>query len=564
MVIYKILLQVLMLLKRKIGSVLILISCICEINNYYDFNIWHTILIIMKTFWFKKPIRKQYNFRYMLNISPVFLVMLIFSFSFFCMINRIGSVLWSVNQLSILKDNLKDMAILVFPTDKKMSQSLLSLRSIIQSHEQWKNIFQSNEADMYYLIKYFQSKLNDIESLESVIQKFTGKEYNLWLTKYRPFLETFWQTLFYKDDLFSLLWKTWPQKYMIVLQNTWEKRPNWWFFGSFALLTLNWTKFDVEVIDSYKLIYLNPNAKVQTPSWATDIVPDSDFGFISSNKFWFTDLDWENLKEIYEKVYPSDKIRWVIFVKSDYFEQIIPWFAEKLYEWQFVNASVDLIRWDKSINKKEFYLKEVNSYLQSQKNQILKNMLEKFYLLWQDNNINAYFTDISTDFQQFLYNKWYVNIYDEKKIYFWDKNIWYNKIDRFVTKTIFVEDEEWNLILDEYWDILEVDKLIPWKYNIKVVYDLNIPNSYIDLMNNLSEKYDIQLTDREDVILWLRIFWDNEWMIYLPPNFKVSKVVGSPYKHKIFQTDFSNNIKYYIKSTRNNVMRYVQFDVEVE
>lgn len=518
----------------------------------------------MKTFWFKKPTRKHYNFKHMLNISPVFLVMLIFSFSFFCMINRVSSVLWSVTQLSELKDNLKDMAIMVFPTDKKMSESLISLRSIIESHEQWKNIFQSNEADIYYLIKYFQSKLDDVESLESLIQKFAGKDFSIWLNKYKPFLETFGEMLNYKDDLFSLLWKDWQQKYMVVLQNTWEKRPNWWFFGSFALLTLNWTKFDVEVIDSYKLLYLNPSAKVQTPSWASDIVPDSNFGFISSNKFGFTDMDGKNLKEIYEEVYPDQKIRWVIFVKSDYFEEIIPGFTEKLYEWQFVNASVDLIRGEDIINKKEIYLTEVNQFLQNQKIQILKNMIEKFTLLWDENHINAYFTDISDDFQKFLYSKWYINLYDTNKAYFWDKNIWFNKIDRFVKKTIFVEDELGNLIIDEFGDIIDVQKLTPWKYNFKVVYDLNIPQSYIDLLNSLSEKYDIELTDREDVILWLRVYWDNEWMIYLPPNFKVSKVVGSPYEHKIFQTTFSSNLKFAIKSTRNNVMRYVQFDVEVE
>jgi hypothetical protein len=144
----------------------------------------------------------------------------------------------------------------------------------------------------------------------------------------------------YKEDIFSLLGAEKSQTYIIALQNTAEKRPNGGFFGSFVKITLR----DAKVTDIYVPGILRPDITLQAPAWTqTFLSDDKTITFLASNKFGFTDMDGKNIKKLYDMTY-SDDIRGVFFVQSKLFADLLPGFQEQLREWQFKNASIDLIR----------------------------------------------------------------------------------------------------------------------------------------------------------------------------------------------------------------------------
>ena len=48
-----------------------------------------------------------------------------------------------------------------------------------------------------------------------------------------------------------------------------------------------------------------------------------------SNKFWFTDIDGKNIKKLYDITYNQD-IRGVVFLNSNLFAYLLPWFQEQI------------------------------------------------------------------------------------------------------------------------------------------------------------------------------------------------------------------------------------------
>jgi len=57
----------------------------------------------------------------------------------------------------------------------------------------------------------------------------------------------------------------------------------------------------------------------------------------------------------------------VIFIRADLLENFFTTFKYKEQEWQFLNASIDLIRKEIRGNKKEMYIKEIKQYFDNQK-----------------------------------------------------------------------------------------------------------------------------------------------------------------------------------------------------
>lgn len=75
----------------------------------------------------------------------------------------------------------------------------------------------------------------------------------------------------YNSDIFSLLGEQEQQRYLVVLQNSAEKRPNGGFFGSFAIVTIKDAKItNIELMDSYYPNKIDPSATIQAPDWATN------------------------------------------------------------------------------------------------------------------------------------------------------------------------------------------------------------------------------------------------------------------------------------------------------
>ncbi len=70
--------------------------------------------------------------------------------------------------------------------------------------------------------------------------------------------------------------------------------------------------------------------------------------------------------DLYEKVL-NQNIKGIIFIRSDLLANFFPNFKQKEREWQFLNASIDLIRKEVRGNKKELYIKEIKQYFDHQK-----------------------------------------------------------------------------------------------------------------------------------------------------------------------------------------------------
>jgi hypothetical protein len=154
-----------------------------------------------------------------------------------------------------------------------------------------------------------------------------------------------------------------------------------------------------------------------SPDWTASFLPDRKIGYIAGNKFGFTNIDGKNLKDLYEKMFNEtydmkkvqqtmqpelyDKllnkyIKGVIFIRSDALEKIIPGFSDKIWERQFFNASVDLIRGEVRGNKKEMYIKEVKDFFAKNKVKILQNVVNNFGVLAQNQFLNVYLSNSTT------------------------------------------------------------------------------------------------------------------------------------------------------------------------
>jgi hypothetical protein len=359
----------------------------------------------------------------------------------------------------------------------------------------------------------------------------------------------------YSDDLHSLLWFTTPQTYLVILQNSSEKRPNWWFFGSFAVVTLwRWKIISFDLKDSYLPLYHAPNVVLDWPMWLTRFLPHRDIHFVWANKIWFTYADGWHIQKLYEKTFVWQKIRGVIFLRTDMFTQLIPEFEQQIRERQLVNAATDMIRGTSWFWKKELYKRDLTAFLQEKTPRIIKNFLLQWHDLIQSRYINIYLDSVSWPFHSFLRKEKLTTRYEIDTLYVRDSNISYNKIDTFIEKSVRVRRND-ILIYDGNDDILPDVVRDPGSYRMQVTYYLSVPDSYLSLMKTIAGEYGVTLSSREEHILGMRPQWDNRWLIYLPNNSVIYDPVATNealYFHTVLKTPFSHAIAYKVYLPENN------------
>lgn len=358
-----------------------------------------------------------------------------------------------------------------------------------------------------------------------------------------------WEIWKYEEDVYSLLWYSTPQRYLIVLQNTSEKRPNWWFFWSFADVVIEkWEIASLQITDSYLPGYDNPNTSILWPEWFNEFLPEREIYFVWANKVWFTYHDGAHIKTLYEKSYPWQKIRGVAFLTTDMFKKILPDFEEQLRERQFVNASVDLIRWEDRWGKKEVYLKSSQAFFEKRKTELVAGLIEKLPSILDNHRINFYLTDITGPFHWFLRRNKLTTRFEQETAYFWDSNISYNKIDWFVTKRITCFDEQENVALETVnQDIISLLPLTPWERTCKISNKLFVDQEHTLRVRTLESQYGIELWAREEHILGLTPTWDTRGVVHFPKNISLFQITGDTYQSELFETPFSNALMY--KST---------------
>lgn len=519
-----------------------------------QFSIWQS-----KKQWHKKP-------------SILFFISaLLFLIAFWCfsLYSNITNILWW-SAIDIFTNDLQTLSVYFLPVDKEVSQELNTLDKIVKSYLNWENIFKTKKIEIeevrYYII-------NHREYLSS-----------LGFERYDALMDFLSDLYNQREEVYDLLWENQSYNYLIPLQNGNEKRPNWWFFGSFAFVTISWWHIqDLEVIDSYLADYIAPTSRIDLPSWYTKSFWERQLWFVAWNKFWFTDMDWKNLKNLYEKSFNQDfemskvremysgkqrrllhnkYIKWVIFLDSNLLVGLLPWFHEKMWEWQFVNASIDLIRGEVRSNKKEIYISEVLDYFFKNASTIAKNLINNWEYIIDKRYIQIYLSNISVskEFQELLHSYDLNTMYEPNTIYAWDINIANNKSDDFLTKRLKLYWSDWSLIVSQQNDILSLKDLPTGEYQLVIDYYFFIPEQYRKYIKTLEEKYQIDITSREKWILVVNPvnfydwnperLWQNKWMFYYPWNMEILSVEWNVENVKYFQTDFSQGLNYTLRTTK--------------
>ena len=523
------------------------------------------------------------NWKYYLKFSNIiFVILLVLSFAFFAFYSNVTNIIFNKDKIDIFKEDLQQVAFYFWNIDENISKMLLNIDEISKAYVDWENVLVTKEDKILETLEY-------IKQNESYLK-------DLGFQKYWKLIDLLWYVQENWAEISKLLWKEGEFNYLVILQNTNEKRPNWWFFGSFAFITVkDGLLKNMEIVDSYYPDYIAYNTRLIAPERTSSFLPDRKIWFIAGNKFWFSDIDGSNLKRLYEKMfnetYSMPKvqqtmeaglyekllhkyIKWVIFIRSDLIEYLIPSFTELAWERQFLNANVDIIRWEYRWNKKEEYIKWVKDYFNKNKITIFKNIINNFDDVIEKKFITIYLSNVSDNLQNLLKNNWLKLEYNSWFIYARDTNTSYNKVDGFVEKNIQILDQ-WNKILiDTNQDIVNVQELIPWQYLMKIYYTLNVPNYYIDFIRNLEKRYEIEMTSREESILALRPakYDDNIYekrmetkaTVYFPQNFKILDVVGQQQDHKTFNTPFSKGLYYKMLINTNNTTKSIEIKFMVE
>jgi len=498
---------------------------------------------------------------------------------------KVSNMVLSNNKIDVFKESLWQMAFYTRTFDKELSKFLLTLEDIIQSYDKWENIFLQKKNEIDRCREYIE---NNREYLKKVGFANYDKLINF-LSDLRP----------YQSEIFDLLGKKEAFNYLVILQNTNEKRPNGWFFGSFAFIKIHeWRIQELEIVDAYYPDFIAHRTRITAPERTAPFLPDRKIGFIAGNKFWFSDIDGKNLKDLYElmfnKTYEMRKveqtmqpelynkvlhqnIKGVLFIRSDLLEHFFPSFRQKARERQFLNASVDLIRNEIRGNKKEIYIQEIKEYFDTQKNNIIKNIINRFDEIANRQYITTYFSNVSTGFMDVLTKHHLTNTFDADYLYFWDTNASYNKIDGFVTKYITILDKQWMLVQEgKNMDVLYIGNLDNGTYTITIRYEFSIPDFYVRFIKDMEKKYEIAITDREMAILGLksglyeepgfgkvRKRWETRATVYAPHYSKIQYISGDIYYQAPFTAPFANGVFYQAGSIENNTTRTIILEMTI-
>ncbi len=526
---------------------------------------------MVKSFSIEKREKKQFHFGWNNFVYTLFLILF---FCIFVLFSGIISLLFSHSKIDFFMKEPAQISTYFLPIDSEISQKILMVDDVIKAYLSWENVLQTKKKEIF-------------DSWEFITRK---KDYLLKLgfSNYEPLLNFLADAYDYREEIFFLLGENQPFNYLILLENENEKRPNWWFFGSFAFVKIEGAHIkELQVIDSYLPDYIAPKAVLELPEWFQNLYHRKTVGFIAGNKFWFTDKDGKNIKMLFENVFNRDFepkkvaemfepekwdmlhnqfIKGVIFLKSSLLSDLIPWFEEKTRERQFTNASVDLIRGEKKSNKKEMYLKDVVQYYETHAKEIFKNLINNWDRIVKKKYIQGYFSNITEEFRSFIKNQWFSTVFSKDKIFFWNINIANNKSDGFVTKNIQLFDEDNMFLMSTQDDTLDISSLAPWKYSLVIDYDLNVPEKYFKFIHSMEEKYGITLWERENSILvmtWTSMdykvfWWKTKEILYFPTTIKIDAIEWDYQNMQKGFTDEGKSLIYETSIEKNNTMTQVK------
>jgi hypothetical protein len=212
----------------------------------------------------------------------------------------------------------------------------------------------------------------------------------------------------------------------------------------------------------------------------------------------------------------------------------------------------------------------VKQYFDDNKVTLFKNIVNNFAQITLDQWINIWLSNWNTWLNAVLQKYNLSNTFSTWKIYARDTNVSFDKVDAFITKSQELTDANNRVLLDQNWDILPIANLPVGDYTLKITYELNVPQSYMDYMHSLEGKYGITLTDREKWILALqptmyidpqrgnvRKRRESKSTIYFPQNIAITKVSWDIFYQAPFTAPFANGLFYQIGINKNNTSKSI-------
>ena len=521
-----------------------------------------------KQFWIEEIHKKKRKIPPIQFFIYSFLFLILFWI--FSLYSNITNILFWWSALDIFTKDLQTLSIYFLPIDKEVSHELYTLDTIVQSYMKWENIFKTKKSEIEEVRYYIINNQNHLSSL--------------WFQRYESLMKFLSDLYNYREEVYVLLWENQPYNYLIPLQNWNEKRPNWWFFWSFAFVTFSWWHIEnLEVIDSYLADYIAPKSRINLPTRYSQYFWEYQLWFVAWNKFWFTDIDGKNIKTLYEKSFNEDYemnrvkemyseqqrnllhnkyIKWVIFLDSNLLTELLPWFDDKMREWQFINASIDIIRGEVRWNKKEIYISEVLDYFFSNATTIAKNLINNRDEVLNKRYIQIYLSDmfVSQEFRDMIAKNNLNTRFQWWNIYARDVNIANNKSDDFLTKWLRLYSSTWELISSQQNEVLSLEWLPVGDYKLVIDYYFFVPESYRNFIKWLEKKYEINITPREEWILVLNPvnhndwkperMWREKWMVYYPRNIEIISIQWDVENINYFKSDFAQGLNYTLRTVK--------------
>lgn len=500
-----------------------------------------------KGFWFEKNTKK---FSYLAILQKTDIMFCFLLISVFCMCSY-GSQLFQYVKAADIQNSITTLH------NFALNSQIFSQKDtqILSTIDRLSKTYQNPAKIKLFLTNDSLNFLDQIFSVNLFSNLFTSESQQFYKSLLTEFLK-------YPDEVLSLLWYDKEQTYLLLLKNENEKRPNGGFFGSFAKIKIEKAQLkSFEIVDSYTIPFLAPDAVIEFSGRQSQYVWAATWGFISSNKFGFTDIDYPLIAELYSKAYPEEYVAWIFWVKSSFLEKSYPSLYHKFYERQFINASIDLIRWEDSAFKKELYLKNVHDYFQANGLKLAFSLLTKYPSNQASFPVDGMFFE-QPWLNEVLKSKHILRSQDQWLVYFWDSNISFSKIDSFVDKTITVQDKDWNIIKETNLDYLPVDSLSGAK--ITIMYNLSISPYYQKLIEDLSKKYNVRLTQKQLHILWLDALFQTKWIVIVPKGWKLKPLDGMHYFQQTIETPQSSVFIYKTAISKNNDFVFSNFVLEKE
>lgn len=144
-------------------------------------------------------------------MNGTFIILIVICFIFFAFVAKISGILFK-NKIDVFREDLGQIAFYSQTFDKDLSHFLLTLDDIIKGYDKGDNIFVTKEKEIDFCREYIEK----------------NKEYlkKIGFSNYDELINLFSDLKSYQKEFFELLGKDQSFNYLVILQNTNEKRPN--------------------------------------------------------------------------------------------------------------------------------------------------------------------------------------------------------------------------------------------------------------------------------------------------------------------------------------------------